>query len=145
MLKLANPRVPFQKAGSKPGIRQSWIRVASDSFLLAELQFQLFQLDAKTWFGTTGLTLATFAVGTVFVLSGLLALSGAAVIGLTFTGMHLLWAVLIVGGTGLLVGGLLILAAISRLRRTLTVFERSQTEMANNLEWLKKQFSENAQ
>ena len=141
MITLTNNRKYDQSSGKKPGIGQRWIRVASDSFSLAELQFQLFQLDAKMWVGASGLTLATLAFGIVFALSGLLVLFGAATIGLTLLGMHLFWALLCVGGAGLLAGGLLILLAVSRLRRTFAVFERSRTEMANNMEWLKKQFS----
>jgi hypothetical protein len=141
MITLTNNRKPNQSSGNKPGIGKRWIRVASDSFSLAELQFQLFQLDAKTWVGASGVTLVTFAFGIVFALSGLLVLFGAAAIGLTLLGMHLFWALLSVGGAGLLAGGLLVLLAVSRLRRTFAVFERSRTEMANNMEWLKKQFS----
>ncbi len=142
MIKLATHDVPFQRAEAKRGIGRAWIRVAGDSFSLAGLQLRLFQLDAKSWLGKTRLTLCLFAFGIIFALSGLLGLLGAAVIGLTMTGMHLLWALMIVGGAGLLAGGLLVFSAISRLRSSFDVFERSRTEMANNLEWLRKHFSE---
>jgi hypothetical protein len=145
MLKLAKNRVSNSALDSKLGIGQAWVRIATDTCSLAELQFQLFQLDAKTWLATTGLTLAALALGLVFALSGVFALFGVAIVGLTLTGLHLLWSLLIVGGVAILAGGLLTFIAISRLRRSLAVFKRSQTEMAQNLHWLKKQFSDNHQ
>ncbi len=140
MITLAKRSTVDRQSGSKSGIGRGWIEIFKGSFDLAGLQFQLLKLDTKEWLGRSSVPIATLVMGAVLVLASTPILLGGAVVGLTLIGLEFVWALLIVGGVGLLLGGVLALSAIAGFKNSLGVFERSQRELATNLTWLNEQF-----
>ncbi len=136
MITLANRSTANRQSGSKSGIACGWIEIFKNSFALAGMQLQLFKLDSKEWRARSAASTAAFVLGAVLVLAATLVLLASAVVALTLLGLDLVWALLIVGGGGFLLGGLLVFSAITGFKTSLGVFERSQHELTTNLAWL---------
>ncbi|MEQ1903796.1 MAG: phage holin family protein [Pirellulaceae bacterium] len=138
MITLANRIASDRKSGA--GIARGWVGIFKNSLSLAGLQLQLLKLDAKEWLGRSTAAITTLAIGGLLVMAATPVLLAAAVVGLTLAGLELIWALLIVGGVALILGGLLVLGAISSLQSSISAFDRSHRELNNNLTWLNDQF-----
>ena len=142
MITLANRSTADRQSGAKKsGIARGWVEIFKSAFALAGLLLQLFKLDTKEWFGRSTASITTLIMGAMLALAALPILMASGVVGLTLVGLELVWALLIVGGFGLLLGGLLVFSAVTGLRNSLGAFERSQRELETNISWLNEQFS----
>ena len=143
MISFANQTARSQPASNRQtGLFGCWKRVASDSLSLAGLQLKLFKVDVAQWLWRIRFAIALLAVGTALAVGALTLLLLAGVVGLTMAGLHQIWSLVIVGGAALLIGGVLVSFAIGRLARANNSFDRSQSELDENLNWLQDQFSD---
>jgi Putative Actinobacterial Holin-X, holin superfamily III len=142
MITLANRSTADRQSGAKKsGIARGWFEIFKNAFALAGLQLQLFKFDTKEWFGRSPASITTLIMGAMLAMAALPILLASGVVGLSLVGLELVWALLLVGGVGLLLGGLLVFSAITGLKNSLGAFERSRREFETNMAWLNEQLS----
>lgn len=142
MISLANRTLRSQPASSgRGGLFTCGKRLVSDSLSLAGLQLKLLKVDSEHWLQRVRFAVALLAVGMALAVCALPLLLLAGVIGLTMVGLPQIWSLVIVGGAALLVAGVLISIAARRLLSASCSFERSRTELDENMNWLQDQLT----
>lgn len=122
----------------RKGLRRSLADLTNDVVALAELQWDLLLQDCASstrrmlWpglFALAGIVLTICAIP--------VALCGAAYL-LVQAGMQLAWALLLVAAVAAGLGGLIAYASARAAARALDGFERSRSELRDNVAWLKQ-------
>lgn len=130
-------------AGRDPvNLLAGWNRIARDGLSLAGLQAQLIALDGKLWLNRVKWCLGLLIVSVIATLSSLPILLVAAAVGLNELGLPFGWAFLSVGGTVFIIAAMIGVVALNRVFQSIMIFERSQQELARNVEWIQKRFAE---
>jgi Putative Actinobacterial Holin-X, holin superfamily III len=148
MIKLSrnSSSISFAQASTagigKAGLIASWKRLLLDSLSLAGLQAQLFSIDGKAWLGRVHVAIILLIASIVLGLASLPLLLAAAVVGLTVIGIHVGWALLLVGGVGILVAALVASMSVRRITESSTSFDRSRQEFGRNMSWMREQLTE---
>ena len=128
------PLPPARLAGGVAGL-------ASDLLALAELQWELFTLDAGAAAKRSAVAVALVVAGAVFALSSLPVLLVAVGYALMLAGLYGWAAFGIAFLVGLLLGGGLAWWGFRRLASALAVFGRSRREFGRNLRFVKQSLS----
>lgn len=112
--------------------------LAHDMVNLAELQAQLFVLDAKQAGRRAILPMMLLMIGTVFALSAVpVAILGVAYVLIEYT-ILLPWAALLVAAAGgAVIGGVVALAGAKWFTGRMELMKRSKIEFQHNLKWVK--------
>jgi hypothetical protein len=106
---------------------------------LGELQTKLVVADAKEGTSRTTTPIVLIVVAAVTALAALpILLGGVAVAIAEFAQWSTGLCLLAVGGIALVLAALMAWIAISRLKGLVTTFDRSRSELACNVEWLKQ-------
>ena len=110
----------------------------SDLLSLSELQVKLLKRDGSEAIHRTYVSIAFLVVGLLILLACLPVGMLAVVYSLhEFCQLSMSISMIIVVATGLVSGAILALIAYFKLKRVGNVFERSQTELSKNIDWLK--------
>ncbi|NQV24171.1 MAG: phage holin family protein [Rhodopirellula sp.] len=121
------------------GMRQSMTDFAADLAELTELQLHLFFADSQQIRKDIGVPIAAFAGGVVVALGCVpVALVTLALVLVAAAGLSPSAAFAIAFGTGMVAAIALLAFGWSKLRRSLSGFERSTFEARRNFQWLKK-------
>lgn len=120
------------------GVAKSIGSMISDVVSLSELQVQLFKRDTSEALQRTYIGAGIVVIGSLIILSslpiGLMALGH--LLQQTFE-LSLATAFFIVFVTGMVLGGLAALLGVRKLKKVGNVYQRSEEELSQNVQWLK--------
>ena len=121
------------------GVRQGVGGLLHDVITLAELQAQLFGVDARESAGRIALPVSLLGAAAVLGASSLpLLLIFLAFLLRDYAGFGAAWAVLTAAVVGLVLSGALVFAGYLGLLKAAKPFARSRDELTQNLAWLKE-------
>jgi len=117
--------------------------LGADLIHLAELQLELFSVDAKDAGRRAYAPGLLTILGTAFLMGSCpLALLGLSWWLTEHTTLSLAASSLTIAGVGLVVAGILFFVAWKGFKSSVALLNRSRTELHSNLEWIKKLLSE---
>ncbi len=128
--------------GGKNGLLNGWKGLAGDSLALARLQAKLFRIDGKTWLGQVQAAFALVIASIVVGIASMPLLLMAAAVGLNTLGLHIGWALLIVGGSALVVAAIVGAVFVNKIFQSAAAFDQSREEFAKSLDWIQQQFTD---
>lgn len=120
------------------GVRRGVSDLVGDATTLAELQWQLFIEDSREALTNCLKPSIAIMLGAVLVFSSIpIALLGAAYF-VTWLGLSMAWALVMVAAVAFSVGALAAYLASRKLQHAADVFARSKLELRQNISWLKR-------
>jgi hypothetical protein len=120
-------------------MRRNLGQLGNDVMTLAELQVELLQVDMREWLRACTVPLLLLAAGLLLGLASFPVLLLSMAYGLGHVTDWPMWArLLAAGGAGLVLAGVLAVAAIQLLRRDVKILSRSSAELRRNVRWLRE-------
>jgi len=117
------------------GVGQNLSKIVADVLAILDLQWRLFQVDARESFTQSRILIVALGLGLwIGVAATVLVLAGIAFGLQAATGWPAWGTTLLVGGVGGALAVVLLLTVAQALKKTLTVFERSRKEFGKNVE-----------
>lgn len=121
----------------QPSLRAGVSELLHDFLTLAELQWQLTLEDGARWARTSVYAGSLAVAGAICALAAL----SVTMIGISYllveAGLELVWALLITGGLGVVIGLSCLYGGLRWLARSMSAFDQSRNELRTNLAWVK--------
>lgn len=128
----------------QPSLRAGVSELLHDVLTLAELQWQLTLEDGARWMRTSVYAGSLAVAGAVCALAAL----SVTMIGISYllveAGLPLVWALLITGGAGVILGLSCLYGGLRWLARSMSAFDHSRNELRENLAWVKHSLKSHA-